>query len=387
MTLTNAKLSFSDRLLFWRLRRRWRPICTRLGLREQTGDVRNLTGQWQGRSVRVCFRNGNRGERSRLSFHVAAKLPVSEAVQFRRMGWFDWLAKVTGLSREAEAGDPLFDQQVYCESWDDQQATALVANRHVREGVLAALRRRRTRLSCEPGGIWLTIRAHWGWGRHYQPDAVERIFEQLAVLADHVSAVDVNQEPRQSDAPTPQQATPPMKHLPRAARAFVIFGLISMFLGPLVLWFSSWYPPSTWQLHVWGWTLGGTLLAGYLLTTVTWLRGRSRAHRDLAVFAFAGLVGFPTLCSGGLVLANGLLDRSPPIQIEAEVLGHQRSDGNLYARLAFELPGHEQVARTRWRVAEEISTEDRVLVELKGGRLGELWISRITITESLHTPR
>lgn len=290
-------------------------------------------------------------------------------VRFRRESLRHRIVKAIGLTHEPQAGDPLFDPQVFAYSDRNDVIPDVIADYRVRESILRLLtRNRRSLLSLGPRAADYTVASHLGWGDLFQPAAVEAVLGELRYLVVLLgegkgasrpasvpprarSSTGTNGKAARRDRGLVEVGLEPFQTsgsglgkrlgaLGRTPSGLVLFlGCLLMFVGPLFLLLGLRYPTLGWRLEFLGVTASGLLLIPYSVVAYRRLRGRTRSRSDLSVFLFAGTVGIPTFAVGVLLLANGLLDRGEPVELTAQVVSTQlRSDGDGGPRVQVRVP-------------------------------------------------
>lgn len=373
-------------LLFWFFGqylplRRFVPLKQRFGFTEVPGDPDLLTGVWQDRKVRIHYREASRRHRGepRLTIQMLHDCSFLPGMVFRREDFFHRLVKTIGLSKEAQAGDPLFDPKVYVESEDDAAVSPLLAREELRLQVLALLDIPQSLVTVDAEAVGIVIRGHFGWSKYFKPDRVQNILDHLSTLASVIAetpqtsfqAPERAQEFDLSEGRTLSERLKPLRHPARLA----IFGAsLSMFLGPALFFWGTWYQPLTWRLHLFAFAFSGICFLVYIPLAFSFARGQSRSHQIFSTFMFAALVGFPTFWVGGLKVINGFFDRQPPVAVEA----HIRRRESKGTRLEVFIEVRDQRGNVSIAVPPELYRAARAgqstSLLLAAGALGEPWV-------------
>lgn len=280
----------------------------------------------------------------------------------------DRVGKRLRMNRELHTGDAHFDQRVYIESdAPDAVLGAVLASDKVRAGVLALI---------EAGCGKLELDARAG------------TFETSYVVRKDGSV-----------------ATP-LKGI--LAHLVSVVGALPVFRGD-----QTWRPPlfQRLSLPVCGtlmWVgIGLTVAGGVLFPTVEmgafvkalfvglgiWLpvtalaallaRGTSRAWRTLGYVAIPLFVGLPLCGGGGLVVANGYLDREQPTSYTAPIVDKKKVRGNKSTKYFVHVREWRPGSQTEFKVSEDlflVAEVGRTLaITIGPGRYGIEWIVSIEV--------
>lgn len=306
--------------------RRFVPLKQRFGFNVVPGDPNLLTGMWQGRKVRIQYHQASKRHRGepRLTIRMLHDCGFLPGVVFRREDLFHRLVKAIGLSKETQAGDRLFDNEVYVESEDDAAVPPLLAREELRLQVLALLDIPQTVITVDAEAVGIMIRGHFGWSKYFKPDRVQDVLDHLSTIASVIaetprSSLQAFEQAQASDLSESRTLSERLKLLRHPARLAIFSASLSMFLGPALFFWGTRYQPVAWRLHLYALALSCVCFLVYAPLAFSFARGHSRSHQMFFIFMFAALVGFPTFWVGGLKVVNGLFDRQPPVAVEAHI--------------------------------------------------------------------
>lgn len=421
--------------------RRFQPLKERLGFKEgpdllePLGRYQDkthpdiLTGAWRGHKVQIQYHSFRRDERASLSIHILHSLPEIPTTIFRQEGLLHRLAKGSGLSREADSPDPLFNQRVYVESDRDEALQGLLASADLRRGILGLLEISKATVALTPETVGITIHGHWGWPRYFQPEKIQEILERLfsiskSLKGTHFSPSDAraktaasvlegdaktnrlitrlrsvlgDEEPALSDiegrtlaerfSPQPLRGFPLLPQgakgkqslMKGSSRMAIFVACLLMFLGPILFIWSLRYQTLGWKLPGIGLALAAISFLLYLPFLYFFARGRSQSHRFFFSFIIPALIGFPSFWVGSLRVANGLFDKNRPFVVMGQVIGRDREKPRL--EVWVESPRHGSVfIRVSQELYHSLSRGTIVPVHLSPGALGEPWVVPVVLS-------
>jgi len=379
-----AAIVFFVWLMRYGLERAYAPLRQRFGFDYATDkngrrNPRRIEGEWQGNPASIEFEYGGRHRPDRIIFtlYPLSPLPVPGSIRVRRKRLIDRLAVAIGLARRLWKHSYHDAGHAFVEADHDRYAEATVAMTQFRQSVLPLVGYRHAGLAIQGDRISLTLKGPFLLRRRQlKPARVQQIFNQLHALGQldypATDAVAAGSPATESDT-APALLHERMRHSPLwpLLRPLTLTASTLLFAGPLLLWWGTWYPPLTWELHGYGFAAGGLLTLIYALLLFPAVRGHSRSLSEFSTYFFFAAVGFPSFLAGVPVVYNGMADTGEPEYREGKVTGRQ--DGR--ARIDVRLPDG-RTGSVKLKVSDQTYRQiynKPVHIRVMPGALGYTW--------------
>lgn len=280
------------------------------------------------------------------------------AIRFTSEGDSERQAKETGLSREVQTGDEVFDRAVYIDTEVvDAQVKLVLSSPAVREAIVDLLREF-SQVVMDDASI--SVSTNHTEPSCYRPENVHRWLALLRIVA---------------GAPRPRAVQVAQKSM--AVRFLQAFSFVFLPLGGISLGVSGHFykPLHAGNLVVFG-AMGGLAVWAVSLAFIRRaLAGRSSSHTDVALTTGSTFLGFPMLAVATLFVLNGAFDhgaeRVQTGKVTSTSFDSEDDDTKLDARgpdLDVDFRVHDPQQR--------VKVGDEVTVWTKPGRLGHPWPNR-----------
>ena len=252
----------------------------------------------------------------------------------------DRLGKSLRINRELQTGDDGFDQAVYLESDDpDDLVTTIVGSVHLRRAVVALL-------ALGPDHVALghpeqPVDVTWSGSHADNPfvgDRLDRALDALDAFTDELPAF---------------ASAEPDRTWPRGAYVLTATIVVGMLGTMLMVWGGSRYQPVS-NGPVYDWMLRG-LVATLVVTSFCWWRARggSKGLRMVAWTAALGVVAWPVLVGGAVMVSNGVFD-GPSERRRVTILNRFITTSKSSTRHWLELRPWPPHSRVKLRVDDDV---------------------------------
>ncbi len=342
-----------------------------------------LNGRWKEHLISIDYDVGGDAESDALVLGIQQPLRANlPETTFSKEGALHRLAKLSGLSREAQSGDPLFDESVYVESGDDAKIGLLLSDASLREHILSLLEIRGASLTVNADGLALRIPEQRDWSRYFEPAEMEMLLGRMAAVLAPLKGS------RQSEPPPPPESASLRPVLAQDVylsialipnpflKAWVAASAVSMLLGFGLFYWGGRYPPIDSSLNRLGLRMAASLFAAYGAALFFSLRGKSGSHRALGSYLLFALIGYPMFFVGLLTTLNGIGTAHDAFSAVAVVESKRlRQDQRSMELLIY----HPSGTGRRWvpvsaTVYDNVQPATKLVLRLAPGRLGTPWL-------------
>lgn len=378
--------------------RAFAPLRQRFGLAHSTDNrgrriSEQIEGEWQDRQVQIRYEPGGKHDPNRLIFTLipATPLPVPGFIRVRRKRFIDRIAVAIGLARRLWKYSYRNAGRAFVEAENDLYAEAVVGMTNFRQAVLPLIDYLRPSLTIKADEVSLTLSGPFLFrGRKLQPVHVERVLNQLRLVSElefpdpELARGTADSEAmEQNDQPTSVHERMRRSPLWIILRPLTLVAAVLLFVGPLLLWWGSLYPPLTWDLHLTGFTAGGAMALIYGALVFPAVRGHSRSLSEFSTLFFFAAVGFPSFFVGVPVVANALMDTAEPAYQEGRITGKRDGKVNIAVTLNDGRTGRVRL-KTPDSIYDRARGNEKINIRVMPGALGFPWTpSRQAMSEQL----
>jgi hypothetical protein len=270
----------------------------------------SVTGTLSGTPFTQRLVQGSRNSPPRIE--LSARSALRGEFSVRREGSTESFFKSIGFAGEAQTGDATFDREFYLAGTSREYVQALFSDPGNRAAIRTLFALGFDGVELSDGRVTATRRRH---AQLLELDALRAALEQLAALRTTASAMQFAMHgiggirTRHIDT-----VCSVAFGIAIAAFMLTVYLLEPMVDGQLVMFADSWQP----ALIVYGILVGAALLL---------LRGRANAPREFAMVALLGLPAIWVVGVSGAMLANQVLDPSPPQTVRVMLLRRYETHG------------------------------------------------------------
>jgi hypothetical protein len=270
----------------------------------------SVSGTLSGTSFTERLVQGSRNSPPRIE--LSARSALRGEFSVRREGGTESFFKSIGFAGEAQTGDATFDREFYLAGTSREYVQALFSDPGNRAAVRTLFALGFDGVELRDGRLIATRRRH---AQLLELDALRAALEQLAALRTTASAMQFAMHGI-GGIRTRQIDTVCSVAFGVAITAFMltVYLLEPMVDGQLAMFADSWRP----ALIAYGILVGIALLL---------LRGRANAPREFAMIALLGLPAIWVVGVSGAMLANQVLDPSPPQTVRVQLIRHYETHG------------------------------------------------------------